>query len=359
MSPSDFAAMIGRFRVLGLGESVHGLEEAFAWRAALLQALQRRTRVGALALEEPATLGVILPAGASGEAVESVVQRLHPYLFRFAAMRDLLSGLTRQAPLAIRGVDVAREGEFSHELLRRSVRVRAESTVVSYFGDVRDAAATDDWLARREAVQQRTVALPLTHLRCLRGWLRGQLQVDGGGQRRAVAAALDYLRFLHPPHEAASFNGMDLQHRNKVQARNVLSIARESGSTAFLAHNIHIVRARVDVRKAAGGPFPMPAAAGVGQILARRLGRGYRAVPMTVGSGSSRQGTFAEATSGSWDATAPTDFGSWQFVADEPSRRPLGINEQRDYILLRSNAFDHRVHVPRAQPASESRDRKP
>jgi len=362
-------------RVIGVGESVHNMQQFMELRFALLQHLVRHGRVTAVVLESGLPEAIAVDDWVHGRT-DSVdfTTRLGPDYNDSEVIRRVMSwlrewnlGAGKAHPVAIYGADMSiGDGRSMLPAMDRlqalagtdariataldSLRPLATRVAASWWnGALRNyAALSADDKGRLTELTTRLVA-------AARAWRGGDANRRTWAERLALLTQQDEVMLREGPFSP------DLP-RDAAMAANTRWIVDRlpSGERAMLwAHNAHVQRVPITAPALPRGAFPS-----VGHRLGEALGAGYFAIGTAYGGPSidsasaPRAGTVDAALAGI--ASAPYllplrgvprsgSLGAWLY-ADRPMRFQVG-----HIVLPLASAFDAIVYFDRIRPAAKPR----
>ena len=369
----SFDSAASRARLIGVGESVHGMREFMTFRVELLQPLVRHERVTALILESglPEAVGVDDYVRGRSDTVDFAAH-LGPEFSgsdearrAFAWLREWNRGPGRSHPVAVYGADIS-IGD-GRSMLPALDGLRAVVGNDARIGAVLDSlrpiaasvaapwwnAAVQKYAALPAETKARLTALTARLVDEARGWRAGPSDRRDWAERYALIAQQDEVLLREGPFSPDN-------PRDVAMATNIRWIVTRlpRGERAVVwAHNAHVQSTPIAGEAVGRRSFPS-----MGVRLRHALGEDYFAVGTAYGGASAdslsppRAGSVDAALGGI--ASAPyllllggaprVGVGAW-LRSERPMRFQVGHLE-----LALSSAFDAIVyfdHVSRADPA--------
>jgi erythromycin esterase len=371
-------AGIAEARLIGVGESVHEVQQFLAFRRELLQELVRTRAVTALVLESGLAEAMDLDEYVRGRrAAVDFEAALPGGLGPFEEMRRTIewlrewnAGAGRHRPVGIHGADLpARAGSMVPALDRLRAQAAGDPAIESLIESIRPLAvrASHTWwrgaaekyetlAAEEKATLARDVSLLLE---------RADHLARENRERFEWAQRLAFV--VHQQEATLRLGAFSPTiPRDYALAENALWVARRlpPGERAvYWAHNAHIQRVLIEGEKLPPGTF-----LGSGKRLSVVLGRQYYAIATAYGGASMDDRTLP--ASGSVDAAleslgiprfvlplrgigeAPPEVAGW-LMQERPMRYQVG------YLTLPlGTAFDAVVYFDRATPGARVTNRE-
>ena len=362
-------------RLIGVGESVHGMQQFIELRFALLKELVQRGRVTALILESglPEAIAVNDYVRGRSDSVDLASHLGPEYSGSDVAravmrwLREWNRGAGKSHPVAVFGADISiGDGrsmlpalEGLHDVVGNdppidavldSLRPIASRVAAGWWnGAVRNYNALP--AGERARLAQLTTRL----VAAARAWRRGTPDERAWAERFALIAQQDEVMLREGPLSAEN-------PRDAAMAANtrwILDRLPSDERAVLWAHNAHVQRTPLK-----GGPLPPGELPGMGYRLGKDLGHAYFAIGTAYGGPSVDSATTPR--TGSVDAAlaevsaspfllslrgAPRAgaIGAWLY-AERPMRFQVG------YLTLPlAGAFDAVVYVDRLSPAVKPR----
>ena len=362
-------------RLIGVGESVHGMQQFIELRFALLKELVQRGRVTALILESglPEAIAVNDYVRGRSDSVDFTSHLGPDYSGSDVAravirwLRDWNRGAGKSHPVAVFGADISiGDGRSMLPALERLHEVVGSDPPVDAVLDslrpIASRVAAEWWngavrnynaLPARE--KERLAALTTRLVTVARAWRGGTSDERAWAERFALIAQQDEVMLREGPRSADN-------PRDAAMAANtrwILDRLPSDERAVLWAHNAHVQRAPLE-----GGPLPPGALPGMGYRLGKDLADAYFAIGTAYGGRSADSATTPRA--GSVDAAlaevSPSPFllslrGAPRAGAVDAwldAKRPMRF--QVGYLTLPlAGAFDAIVYVDRASPAVKPR----
>jgi len=360
---------VRRARLIGVGESKHGIHQFLDFRFQLLRSLVRRHRVTALLLESGLPEGMALDAYLTGRTDSIRFDQAISYGFgtyqevreAVAWLRDWNRGPGRAHPVRAYGVDLANSaGSILPALDRLTEQLGGSApevgAAVTALRPLAERAAAPNWFPakrRYDSLNQATRDSLRDGVDRLVALAKAAKIPDPErarwAERLALVAQQTEAFFRLGPYQITN-------PRDVAMAANTLWALERlpAGERAVLwAHNAHVQRVPI-----AGPPVPNGPTPSMGTMIAAKLGTGYLAIGTAYGgpsvdsasaplAGSVDQvlGTAAPAPFLlSFDA-APTGAAEW-LAAPRPIRFEVG-----HLVVVTGAAFGAIAYFERADPA--------
>ena len=355
----------GNARLIGVGESVHDVQQFMELRLALLQHLVRHGRVTALVLESglPEAMAVDDWVRGRTDSVDFTTQLGPDYhgsdvaRRAIAWLREWNLGAGKAHPVAVHGADISiGDGRSMLPALDRLHAVAGtDARITAVIDSLRPLAtrvAAPWWngaLRNHEALppdaKARLTELTTRLVAAAREWRRGTREQRAWAERLALVAQQDEVMLRRGPFSPEA-------PRDAAMAANTRWIVDRlpRGERAMLwAHNAHVQRTPIEGPALPRGAFPS-----MGSRLGESLGTGYFAVGTAYGgpsvdSASAPRAGSVDAALGGGIAPAPYlvplrgapragVLGAW-LHAERPMRFQVG-----HLVLSLARAFDAIVY---------------